>query len=53
MNERWRDRAVGCEKNPGPEEGRELATRGEAYGGLPSATRPAVGDGPGAPDRRC
>jgi len=34
MNERWRDRAVGREKNPGPEEGRERATIGEAYGGL-------------------
>ena len=42
MNERWRDRAVGREKDPGPEEGRERTTRG-TYGGLPPAN-PGSGD---------
>jgi hypothetical protein len=39
MSGRWRDRAVGRGKTLVPGEGRERATRGEAYGGLPSATR--------------
>ena len=43
MNERWRDRAVGREKNPDPEEGRERATTG---GGLrrPPLCHPDPGD---------
>lgn len=33
MNERWRDRAVGRERNPGSEKRGERASTGEAYGG--------------------